>query len=115
MTNAQHYNVKESNNISDMGEDAKKYRDSNICVHWSHPDLAKIVRMRFVTDPGFPLIDLSYCWGELKDGTPCRVNLPFHQLPKKSYHGAMLDYARRDKVFLKGLGIFNGTVISILW
>lgn len=42
--------------------------------------LARITRLRLVTDPGFPYWDVSYCWGELDDGTPVRVQLPFGQV-----------------------------------
>lgn len=109
--------MSELNNLFDVLSDdqIKKHREASVAVYWNDPRLKKIVRMRFVTDPGFPLLDVSYCYGELKDGTPVRVSLPFSQLPRKNYHGAMLDYARRDNVFLKGLGVFNGSVISILF
>lgn len=74
---------------------------------WNHPDLARITILRLLSDRGFPMWDVSYCHGELKDGRPCRVQLPFDQLPKKRMMGAIVQYARQDKVYAKGLGIFD--------
>ncbi len=83
-------------------------------VCWTDERLAKITRLRLLSDPGFPVWDVSYCHGELKDGTPCEVSLPFHQLPKGKggINGAIIAHAKQDGVFAKGLGIFD--VISTL-
>lgn len=81
-------------------------------VYWSDPELKKITRLRLLSDPGFPFWDVSYCYGELKDGTAVRVSLPFYQLPKRGYLGAIIAAAKEDGVYAKGLGIFD--VISTL-
>jgi hypothetical protein len=51
--------------------------------------------------------DVSYCHGVLKDFTPVIVDLPFNQLPKKNMFGEIIKYARQDKVYAKGLGVFE--------
>ena len=79
---------------------------------WNDPDLKRIIRLRLLTDRGFPFYDVSYCHGQLKDGNYVNIYLPFSQLPKRWYRKAIIDYAKRDKVFAKGLGIFDS--ISIL-
>jgi len=84
-------------------------------VPWNHPELDSIQSMRFEQSPSNKLIDVVSCEGRMKNGMPVKVELPFRQLPKSDWHGAMLDYGRRDNVSLKGLGIFNGAVITILW
>lgn len=76
-------------------------------VDWSDGRLAKVVRLKVVTDPGFPYVDVSYCYGELKDGTKVRVRLPFHQLPKRGMRRAIVEYAKTDGVHAKGLGILD--------
>ena len=74
-------------------------------------DGLKIIRLRLVSDPGFPMWDVSYCLGEI-NGERYRVRLPFYQLPKGNVNGAILHYAKQDSVYAKGLNIFN--VISCL-
>ena len=81
-------------------------------VSWKNPDLKRIIRLRLLTDRDFPFYDVSYCHGQLKDGSYVDVQLPFSQLPKRLYRKAIVDYAKRDKVFAKGLNIFDS--ISIL-
>ena len=90
-------------------EDGAAYHavDRKVNVYWNDPRLKKITRLRLLSDPGFPAWDVSYCHGELKDGTPCTVTLPFDQLRKKKINSDIIDYAKRDKVYAKGLGIFD--------
>ncbi len=82
-------------------------------VLWSDPDLKRITRLRLLSDPGFPMWDVSYCIGEMRDGFACRVILPFDQLPKRNVNAAITFHARCSGVYAKGLGIFD--VISRLW
>ena len=90
-------------------------KGGNMRVDWADPRLAKVTRLRLLTDPGFPVWDVSYCIGELRDGRTCRVELPFSQLPKSKVKAAILRYAKDDGVYAKGLGLFNPDVISRLW
>lgn len=78
-------------------------------VYWSDPRLAKIVRLRLLSDLGLDFWDVSYCYGVLKDGSPVEVQLPFSQLGRgRRYKGLMpqiVEFAKADKVYAKGLGI----------
>jgi hypothetical protein len=84
-------------------------------VDWTEPGL-KILRLRLLSDPGFPMWDVSYCHGVL-DGEPVSVQLPFSQLKKKAAHYGrgydksimtqIVDYAKADGIFAKNLGIFD--------
>jgi len=76
------------------------------------PDLARITRLRVLSDPGFPYWDLSYCYGQRKDGTHCRVNLPRHQFRKRTFMQDLVDMCRDSGVFGKALGLFDEEVIS---
>jgi hypothetical protein len=90
--------------------DGKAYLDavfSQDALHWDDSRLARITRLRLLSDPGFPVWDVSYCYGETKDGHPCRVILPFDQLPKRNRARAIIEHAQRDGVYAKGLGIFD--------
>ena len=76
-------------------------------VEWTDPRLKKITRLRLLSDGGYPAWDVSYCHGELQDGTPVWVELPFSQLPKGQVRGAIVQHAKRDRVYAKGLGVFE--------
>lgn len=76
-------------------------------LSWDSPELARITRLRLVSDPGFPMWDVSYCHGETVDGRKCRVTLPFIQLPKGGINATIIREARRDGVYAKGLGVFD--------
>lgn len=77
------------------------------CVDWSDERLKRITRIRLLSDPGFPWWDVSYCHGELKDGTKVRVMFPFGQLPKKTWKSDIIKAAKRDGVYAKGIGVFD--------
>lgn len=74
-------------------------------VEWTAKGL-RITRLRLLSDPGFPFWDVSYCWGML-DGEKVRVSLPFFQLPKRGLSRAIVQYAQRDGVYAKGIGILD--------
>jgi len=97
------YGVLETNPI---GGDYHKV-DRSVQVGWNDPRLAQVTRLRLITDPGYPLWDVSYCHGILKDGTEVTVVLPFRDLPKKGTVAAIISYAKEDGVYAKGLGILD--------
>lgn len=74
-------------------------------VDWATPGL-RVTRFRLLSDPGFPLWDVSYCHGML-DGEHVDVDLPFDQLPKGRVVSAVIAYARKDGVHAKRLGILD--------
>lgn len=88
------------------------YHDEPVAggVDWTDKRLAKIERLRLVSDPGFPFWDVSYCYGRLKTGEKVRVSVPFSgacMLPKNKLQETILTWAKREGVYAKGLGIFN--------
>lgn len=88
----------------DMYELCQKIGDG---VKWNDPNLKKVIRFRLLSDPSFPMWDVSYCYGEMKDGTLVRVILPFHQLPKFGWKKFVVEAAKKDGIFAKGLGILD--------
>lgn len=76
-------------------------------LDWTSPDLARITRLRLLSDPGFPMWDVSYCHGVNRAGERVEVLLPFSQLPRRTMRASIVEWARREKVFAKGLGIFE--------
>jgi len=73
-------------------------------VDWTTPGL-EITRLRLLSDPGFPIWDVSYCHGIL-EGRHVNVELPFSQLPKYGKGGmkaALYNEAKKTGKFIKGL------------
>lgn len=90
---------------------ANQHPDYPHGVDWTHPGL-KITRLRLLSDPGHPVWDVSYCHGIL-DGKHVAVGLPFSTLPKRAVARTIIEYAKRDKVYAKGIGILD--CVSKLW
>jgi hypothetical protein len=76
--------------------------------------LARITRLRLISDRGFPMWDLSYCYGVLTDGTPVRVRLPWHQFSKRNLKGDLIAMCRESGVYGKRLGLLDNEVLSLL-
>lgn len=99
------YGTQEINGLANPKDYHKA--DRTLRVSWNDNRLAKITRLRLLSDPGFPVWDVSYCHGVLKDGTEVTVELPFDQLPKRGMNAEIIKYAKEDNVFAKGIGVFN--------
>ena len=76
-------------------------------LYWDNPKIKEITRLRLISDPGFPMWDVSYCMGVLQDGEPCDVILPFDQLPKRNPKKSIVEFAIADGVYAKKLGILD--------
>jgi hypothetical protein len=82
--------------------------DRSLTVDLTDPRLARVTRLRLLTDRDCPFWDLSYCHGQLKDGTEVRVQLPQSQWSKrKPLKVAIVDMAREAGVYAKGLGLLD--------
>jgi hypothetical protein len=82
--------------------DKRHAQDGEIdSVCWTTPGL-EITRLRLLSDPGFPVWDVSYCHGILH-GRHVEVELPFSQLPKYNMKFWLYKEAQKTGVFIKGL------------
>jgi len=99
-----YYGTKETNGLEN-GHDYHAIRKGCRTLPWTTPGL-RITRLRLLSDPGYPMWDVSYCDGMLGD-EPVKVELPFSDLPKRNMMAAIIKYAKDDKVYAKGLGIFG--------
>jgi hypothetical protein len=105
------YGVIESNPITD---EVRATREAiTETVDLTDERLARITRLRLVSDPGNPILDLSYCYGELADGTPVRVRLPESRFSKRWLRADLLAMCRREHVYAKGLGLLDSSVWSV--
>jgi len=108
-----YYGAKESNGLVDGNAYHEQYATAQT-VEWNDKRLKTVTRLRLISDVGFPMWDVSYCYGVLKDGTPVEVQLPFDQLPRRGWKRAIIEYAKRDRVYANSIGILNEGNISTL-
>ena len=79
-------------------------------VKWTDPNLQRISSLQVT------LIDYGYyivvqCEGYLRDGTRVMVGLPFTKLPRWGLRHAITEFAKKDNVYAKGLGVFESLEI----
>ena len=73
-----------------------------------------ITRLRILSDRGSRYADISYCHGELPDGTPVRVyNVP-SGLNYYRLKNGLLEWAKGEGVFAKGVGLLDEGNWSVL-
>jgi len=109
---ARNYNgAFETNSLGDTGIRHEDTTDETL--DWTDPDLKEIIRIRLLSDVGFPFWDVSYVLGRTTTGEQVHVRVPFAQLPKKGYLQAMVEHAKRDGVYLKGL-CFGGDIAGVV-
>lgn len=107
------YGVLESNHWD--GTQVREWLDDiDETVDLADPRLARIARLRLLSDPGFPYWDVSYCYGVLKDGSRVRVRLTRHQFSKRALKAELIEMCREAGVYGKGLGLFEPETISRL-
>lgn len=100
------YGVEECNPV-DPAEQALYLGRNCRKVDWTTLGLY-ITRFRLVGDVGFPFWDVSYCWGIIRPtGERVFVSLPFDQLPKRGWRREVVKYAKQDRVYAHGIGIFE--------
>lgn len=89
--------------------------DHSRLVDWTNPDLARVLRFRIIgANYEYPYWDVSYVYGEMKDGTRVRVHVPFRRLPRFGWKRALVQEAIRDGVHAKRLGMLDESVYSTL-
>lgn len=82
--------------------------DRRVRVALDDPRLARVTRLRLLTDPGFPNWDLSYCHGILADGTEVTVDLPWFSFSKrKGLAREIVTMCKEAGVYAKGIGILD--------
>lgn len=109
---AAEYGVQETNGITAAQHQFRGEIDYSENVWIGDARLARIERLRLISSPGFPVWDVSYCWGVLKDGTKVTVRLPRNQFGKRSLLRELVEMGKAEGVYLKGLGMLDPSVIS---
>lgn len=84
-------------------------------VEWTDPELARVLRFRLIgANREYPFWDVSYVYGEMRDGSRVRVHVPFRRLPRFGWQRALVQEAIRDGVHAKNLGMLDPNVYSTL-
>jgi hypothetical protein len=100
------YGTKEQNGLVDAVDyHCQRTINHGGLVDWTTKGL-KVTRLRLISDPGYPVWDVSYCHGTL-NGQDVDVQLPFSQIPKRKVNAFIIEWAKKDGVFAKGLGILD--------
>lgn len=76
--------------------------------------LARITRLRLLTEPGYPYFDISYVYGVLKDGRHCRIDGAPASLGRKTLKRDLIEWAKEEGAYAKGLGLLDDANWSIL-
>lgn len=117
MNDYSQYGVQETNPIGGsarMQELLKKIDEDYGPVSLEDKDLVKITRLRLIgCSWEYPFWDVSYCYGELKDGKTVRVDLGEYRI-RKNYKQHLVEIAKKAGRFGKGMGLLDDGVISTL-
>ena len=107
------YGVNETNPLW-TSEATHENVDYSEHVTLGDPRLKRIVRLRLLTEPGYPYYDISYVYGELKDGRFVRIaGAPMH-LSRRAPKEDLVRWAKSEKAYAKGLGLLDEGCWSIL-
>ncbi len=105
------YGVQETGNIAEFTEDFGRWLREDLSdetVALDDPSLVKITRLRLIgASREYPFWDLSYCYGQLADGTNVRVELGEHRFGRYSYKRELVELAKRAGRFGKGMGLLD--------
>ena len=78
------------------------------------PRLKRIVRLRLLTEPGYPYMDISYCYAQLKDGRFVRLDGAPMSISRRKPKADLIAWAREEGVNAKALGLLDEDNWSIL-
>lgn len=114
---AAQYGVIETNNINDFTGDWGQYLDTlaDGGREFGLDEIAKLTRVRLLTEAGYPYFDLSYAMGQLADGRHCRVRLDVSSLGRRTYRSQIAESCKRAGVNANKLGVWNASTYSIMY
>lgn len=107
------YGVEQTNGIEDVTAWQQFIAEAGH-THLGDPQLAKITRLRLLTEPGYPYFDISYCYGELKNGQAVRIDGAPRHLSRRTPKGDLIAWAKSEGAYAKGLGLLDEGNWSVL-
>ena len=107
------YGVDETNPLW-MSEATHENVNYDIHTWLGDPNIKRVVRLRLLTEPGYPYYDISYCYVQMKDGQYARLGGYIPTLSKRFIKRDLIAWAKEEGVFAKGLGLLDEDNWSIL-
>jgi hypothetical protein len=114
------YGVRETNPLGDEGHNWENFEDDAITLAELQARGGRISRLRFLTESGYPYMDVSYVQGVLPNGRNVSINIQgdCSRIRKgrgsEPYMSDLIAWAQDEGVFGKGIGMLDRGVWSIL-
>lgn len=102
------YGVDETNPLADGGtyhENVDRERTYSLAALAQAG--GKITRLRLLTEPGYPYYDVSYVHGTLPDGRVVPVQATTANLRKSRLKADLIEWAKEEGVYAKGVGLLD--------
>lgn len=101
------HGVRETNPLDVSYRELQQTIDRQNPVAFTDPRLVRILRLRLISDPGHPEWEVSYCDGELEDGTRVAVSIPWQFFRKRGLNGELFRMCKESGRHGKRLGIYG--------
>ncbi len=117
---AAEYGVQDSNPLPDGGHNWDNFEDEAYTLRQLQDEGGRISRLRFLTDPGYPYLDVSYVHGVLPNGRNVQITIQGNcSMIRKGrgsepYMSDLIAWAKDEGVYGKAIGMFDRGVWSIL-
>lgn len=113
------YGVRETNPLGPEGHDWSRFADGAMTLAQLQAAGGRVSRLRMLTEPGTPFLDVSYVHGVLPNGQQVHINLQDSPHLRKGrgsepYMSDMIGWAKREGVYGKAIGMLDRGVWSIL-
>ena len=113
------YGVRESNPLGDEGHNWDNFEQDAITLAELQRRGGRVCRLRMLTEPGTPFLDISYVHGVLPNGRNVHINVQDSPMLRKGrgskpYMSDMIEWAKREGVYGKRIGMLDEGVWSIL-
>lgn len=109
------YGVNETNPLDFSAGGVHPCETLTETVSLGDPRLKSVTRLRLLTERGYPFLDVSYCYGELRDGSPVRIQVTCGNLPRRNTKAALIAWAKAEGAYAKGLGLLDEGNWSVLY
>ena len=98
------YGVDESN---PLWTSEATHENVDYSIHATLADVKRVVRLRLLTEPGYPYMDISYCYGQMEDGTYVRLSDAPGCISRRKPKADLIAWAREAGVNAKALGLLD--------
>jgi len=113
------YGVRETNPLGPEGHNFDNFERDAMTLAELQARGGRVSRLRFLTEPGYPYVDISYVHGVLPNGRNVHINVTDSPRLRKGrgsepFMADMIEWAKGEGVFGKKIGMLDRGVWSIL-